>query len=209
MGCATKVIIGGSGTRVSVQVGAAKRVTLDKRTAAIVADRRPTVVTQPRNTAVDVTSRPTTVRTGSAMGVQGPKGEPGTDVGSTPTISAESAEFTVLLKGMPVALVANRLRRATAVPPFNKVVGLVHDDEIQPGNVGRVQTNGPMDQPAAQWEQVTGMPGGLAPDTTHYLTPLGLLSPFAPMADGHVVAPVGRAMSATEFVIDIDTQVHL
>lgn len=209
MGCATKVTIGGGGTRVSVQGGAAKRVTLDKRTAAIVADRRPKTVTQPRNTPVDVTSRPTVVTAGNGMGVQGPRGEPGVDVGSTPTISAESAEFTTLLRGTPVTLVSNKLRRATDTPPFNEVCGLVYDADIQPGNVGRVQTDGPLTQPVAEWEAVTGNPGGLAAGAPHFLSSTGLLTPWPPTDEGRVVAPVGRAMSATEFVIDIDTQVHL
>ncbi len=77
MSCATKVTIGGGGTRVSVQGGTAKRITLDARIAAVIADRRPQTVTQPRNTQVDVTSKPTTVTAGSGMGVQGPKGSPG------------------------------------------------------------------------------------------------------------------------------------
>ena len=209
MTCETKVTIGGQGTRVTVQGGSAARITMDRRTTAIIADHRPRTVPQARNTAVDVTSRPTTVKAGNGMGVQGPKGEPGTDVGSTPTISAESAELFTLLRGMPVALVAGKLRRATALPPFNEVVGLVHDESILAGAVGRVQTDGPLEQPAAEWEVITGMPGGIAPDAVHFLSPTGELTPFAPADEGQVVAPVGRATTPTTFVIDIDTQVHL
>jgi len=209
MGCPTKVTIAGGGARVTVQGGSAARVTIDRRTAAVIADRRPQTITQPKNTAVDVTSRATTVKAGAGMGVQGPRGEPGTGVGSHPTISAESAELFTLLKGMPVALVANKLRRASAVPPFNEVVGLVFDDAIVPGATGRVQTDGPMEQPQAEWAVATGIPGSLAADAVYYLAPGGSMQPWAPDAEGDVVAPVGRATSSTEFVIDIDTQVHL
>lgn len=209
MGCPTKVTIAGGGARVTVQGGSAARVTIDRRTAAVIADRRPQTITQPKNTAVDVTSRATTVRAGAGMGVQGPKGEPGTDVGSHPTISAESAEAAPMLRGTPVALVDGKLRRASAIPPFNAVVGLVFEAQIAPGEAGRVQTDGPMEMLQSEWEAVTGIPGSLAAEATYYLSPAGSMSPWAPTAPGQVVAPVGRAASATEFVIDIDTQVHL
>lgn len=144
-----------------------------------------------------------------SKGPKGDKGDPGTDVGSHPTISAESAELFTLLRGMPVALVAGKLRRATALPPFNAVVGLVHDESILAGTFGRVQTDGPLEQPATEWELITGMPGGIAPNAVHFLSPTGELTPFAPANEGQVVAPVGRATTPTTFVIDIDTQVHL
>ena len=209
MACETKVTIGGQGTRVTVQGGSAARITMDRRTTAIIADHRPRTVPQARNTAVDVTSRPTTVKAGNGMGVQGPKGEPGVDAGSAPTISAESAETNLLLKGTPVALVGGKLRLASAVPPFNDVVGLVYDAHIAPGEAGRVQTAGPMQQTASEWDVVTGVPGGLAPDAPYFLASAGSMSPWAASTDGHMVAPVGRATSSTEFVIDIDTQVLL
>lgn len=142
-------------------------------------------------------------------GPKGDRGEPGTDVGSHPTISAESAEAAPMLRGTPVALVDGKLRRAGAVPPFNAVVGLVFETQIEPGEAGRVQTSGPMEMLQSEWEAVTGVPGSLAAEATYYLSPAGSMSPWAPTAPGQVVAPVGRAASATEFVIDIDTQVHL
>lgn len=206
---ATHVTIGGGGTRVAVTGGSAHRVTLDRRTAAVIADRRPSTVLQPRPTAVDVVGRNPTVRTGGGMGVQGPQGEPGTDAGSTPYISGTSAEFTPMLKGTPVALVAGQLRRATSIAPFNEVVGLVMDDVIAPGTAGRVQTSGPIEQPVPEWEVVTGLPGGLSPGGLHFPDSSGHLTPFAPNTQGEFVAPVGRAANSTEFIINIDTQVQL
>lgn len=73
----THVTIGGGGTKVSVTGGSAHRVTLDRRTAAVIADRRQSTVLQPKPTAVDVTARNPAVHTGGGMGVQGPQGEPG------------------------------------------------------------------------------------------------------------------------------------
>lgn len=205
----TVVTVGGGSTHVLVKGGAGRNVTLDKRTSARIANNRPNTQVGSQGSKIDVQAKPTTVWTGSAMGVQGPKGEPGTDVGSHPTISAESDELFTLLKGTPVALVANKLRRASAVPPFNAVVGLVLDADIVPGATGRVQTDGPMEQPQAEWAVATGIPGSLAADAVYYLAPGGSMQPWAPDAEGNVVAPVGRATSSTEFVIDIDTQVHL
>lgn len=206
---ATHVTIGGGGTKVSVTGGSAHRVTLDRRTAAVIADRRPSMVLQPKPTAVDVVGRNPTVRTGGGMGVQGPPGPPGVDAGTTPFIDNVSAEFTPMFKGTPVALVSGQFRRATSLAPFNEVVGLVMDDVIVPGAAGRVQTAGPLEQPALEWEVVTGMPGGLSPGALHFPSSSGHLTPFAPTAQGEFVVPTGRAASPTTFIIDIDTQVQL
>lgn len=83
MGCTT-VRIGGSSTVVKVAGGSAKRVTLDRRTVAKISDNRPRVVPVVSSTPVNVTRRDTVVRTGGAMGAQGPKGEPG---GTVPPVA--------------------------------------------------------------------------------------------------------------------------
>ena len=142
-------------------------------------------------------------------GPKGDKGDPGVSVGSAPFIDGSSAEFTPMFKGTPVALVSGQFRRATSLAPFNEVVGLVMDDVIVPGAAGRVQTAGPLEQPALEWEVVTGMPGGLSPGALHFPSSSGHLTPFAPTAQGEFVVPTGRAASPTTFIIDIDTQVQL
>jgi len=74
MGCTT-VRIGGAGTAVTVRGGSAQRVVLDKRTVAAIDNGRPQVMVNAAGTPVQVDQRDTVVRAGSAMGVQGPKGE--------------------------------------------------------------------------------------------------------------------------------------
>lgn len=73
----TVVKVKGSGTKVIVSGGAARRITLDARTVAALAHNRPKVVTQPQVTPVAVASQSTVVRAGSAMGMQGPRGPAG------------------------------------------------------------------------------------------------------------------------------------
>lgn len=71
------VSVGGTGTTVTVQGGAAQRVVLDRRTVAAIDNGRPQVAVKAPTTPVHVDGRDTVVRAGSAMGVQGPQGAPG------------------------------------------------------------------------------------------------------------------------------------
>lgn len=69
---------GGAGRQVVVvQGGAARRVVLDKRTTAAIADHRPTVVVRPGATPVTVDGHATVVHAGGGMGVQGIPGVAG------------------------------------------------------------------------------------------------------------------------------------
>ena len=206
---------------VTLQCPPSKTITqIESRPQVIVTQVYPqTVVSQPLTQLVPPPVCPSPIPTPAncppktlvveVPGPQGPQGPPGTDTGSTPSITGVSAEFTPLLKGTPVALVGGMFRRAASYAPFNEVIGLVMDDVIVQGAAGRVQTSGPIEQPVPEWEAIMGMPGGLAPGALHFLSGTGHLTPFAPTAQDEFVAPVGRAASPTEFIIDIDTQVLL
>lgn len=124
-------------------------------------------------------------------------------------ISVESDESVSLKRGTPVSLVANKLRRASSESPYHSFVGLVYDDEINPGSTGLVQTSGVISQPALEWATITGNPAGLSPNSRHFLSETGELSVYPPTNDGQYLAPVGYAINFTEFVILKETQVLL
>jgi hypothetical protein len=91
----TTVQIGGNATQVTVRGGSTQRVTLDRRTVAAIANNRPTTVVRPSVTPVDVTQRDTVVRTGNAMGVQGPQGPAG---GATfEVVAGENLTYPVIV----------------------------------------------------------------------------------------------------------------
>jgi len=92
-----------------------------------------------------------------------------------------------------------------------KVSGLVLDASIADGAAGSVLTDGRLTATTGQWDAVTGQVGGLTPGSRYFLSAgtAGMLSTTPPSADGHVIAPIGEARSATEFEISIGTRIKL
>lgn len=93
--------------------GTQQRITLGNATVAKINANRPNTVVQPRNTPVNVTDRPTLVKAGGGMGVQGVRGEPG---GSIPAISFSfgDAAHTVWTPDAPGLLTYLRILIDTA-----------------------------------------------------------------------------------------------
>lgn len=169
------------------------------------------VVTQP-TTSVAVDDRTRDLIVAGTQGPRGPQGSQGPvgPSGGTPLLTSyASAHPAPLTRGMPVAKVNGALRLATAIAPYNEVVGLVFDAQVLQGEVGRVQSGGPLVLTAPEWDAATGMTGGLAPEQTYYLAPGGGMTPFRPADAGQHVAPVGYAVSGTEFLIELGSQIRL
>ncbi|NUS39401.1 MAG: hypothetical protein HOQ02_10315 [Lysobacter sp.] len=194
------VIVGDTGTR-SVVVDAS-------RTAAIVSNRPVSAQLDDRRTIESLAQQPRTVGLASP-GIQGPKGEPGASAGEPVTSSYTSGEAAPLVRGTPVSKVNGVLRRATSAPAQAGVIGLVFDPSIPPGGAGRVQIAGSMVLTVAEWEGITGAPGGIVAEATHYVDAVGHLVAQAPSAAGEVVAPVGLAVSNTEFLIETGPALRL
>ena len=70
-----QVIVRHRGATVRIGSGSAKRITLNRETVAEINNNRPRLIVRPNPTPVDITSRPTIVRAGNGMGVQGAPGE--------------------------------------------------------------------------------------------------------------------------------------
>lgn len=121
-----------------------------------------------------------------------------------------NADTVPLLRGMPVCLISGYWKQAKSHTPLNKVVGLFVDDEVAIGTTGRAQTAGILTQTTLEWDEVTGMVGGLVSGAYYWLSPTGVISYTPPTALGEQVARIGLALSNTDLLIDsIEIQVTL
>jgi hypothetical protein len=107
------------------------------------------------------------------------------------------------------------------------VVSLVADGQVIPGRAnaedtssviglcaGRavvgskvvVQTDGVITATTAEWDEITGQVGGLTRGAAYFLSPgfqEGMLTSTEPSGSGDFVTPVGIALSARDFLIQI------
>jgi hypothetical protein len=74
-----------------------------------------------------------------------------------------------------------------------------------------VITGGVFEATTGEWDAVTGETGGLAEGEDYYLSAAeeGKLTQTSPDADGEFVVPVGHALSATEFEIEVQAPIKL
>jgi len=74
-----------------------------------------------------------------------------------------------------------------------------------------IQTDGIFVATTTEWDAVTGQTGGLTEGSEYYLdaTTAGMMTATAPDSDGEIVAPLGRALSSTEFDIEISRPIKL
>ena len=87
----------------------------------------------------------------------------------------------------------------------SRIVGLIADVSVDPGQMGNVCVEGLFVATTDQWDQICGTSGGLAFNTPYYLDPVtpGKLTPVAPAAAGQEVVQVITALSPTEARIAI------
>lgn len=91
------------------------------------------------------------------------------------------------------------------------VLGLVVDTTIAAAASGGIITTGILTATTGEWDAVTGQVGGLTSGAKYWLDPTtpGNLTPTAPTITGDYVAPVGKALSTTEFEVDVDHTILL
>jgi hypothetical protein len=122
----------------------------------------------------------------------------------------ENNDLSDLLRGQPVYLdTSGKWKRATSIPPASNIVGILDGDDIPVGVSARAQTSGIISQPSAQWDEVTGMVGGLVPNAYYFLSSTGTLSYTPPTTVGQAVVRLGMALSSTEFLIGTFMQILL
>lgn len=117
-----------------------------------------------------------------------------------------------LVIGTPVYVSANSALPAQANAQGTiRVAGLVADITVADGNPVEVVVDGVTVATTTQWDAITGQTGGLTPGVDYWLsaTTAGKLTTTAPTADGEFVVPVGHALSATEFELEVGRPVKL
>lgn len=125
------------------------------------------------------------------------------------TVSFLSSQSDAMKKGTPVALYGGMMKRASASPPLNECFGLVLDDEVTVGAVGRVQIANILEQPAVEWDHVTDTVGGLVPEANYFVDSTGRLTTLSDAIAGQYIVPVGYALSSTKMMISLGTQILL
>ena len=114
-------------------------------------------------------------------------------VGSAVTAIASAPTFGL-------ASVENGVAGGVAVP---WIVGLVA--VVGANRQLTIRSTGTLRLTAAEWDAVTGGSGGLALETTYYLSPsvVGGLTPTKPVASGTWVVQVGVAINGTDLVLSL------
>lgn len=144
--------------------------------------------------------RPQQLQAGDTLGINSETGQVTLTAGST------------LVAGSPVyASGTDACEKARAnAGGTSRVIGLTAEG-ITSAASGVVQTNGVLTLTTAEWDAAFGTTGGLAADTTYYLSPgtAGLGTGTCPTTVGQYVVILGIALSTTELLIRISEPILL
>jgi len=145
-----------------------------------------------------------------ATGPSGPSGPSG-PIGIGLTFSATNVQGGAITIGQPVYASTTGAKLADAnTYDSSCVIGLVTDTSVANGDTGTIQNAGALTATTGQWDAVTGQSGGLTAGSTYFLsTDVGLMITTPPTTTGTVVAPLGKALTTTIFIINIQTPVEL
>jgi hypothetical protein len=134
-------------------------------------------------------------------------------VGAAQELSLTNGNAGTINIGMAVYIsAADTVDLAKADAAATKdVIGLVKDTTIAAAASGTVVLDGVLVATTGQWDAVTGDTGGLTPGSKYWLDPTtaGSITKTAPTTVGKYVVPLGKAISTTEFMIDIEEPVLL
>ena len=129
------------------------------------------------------------------------------------TFGVVNNEVGAIVIGTPVyAQASGAVKKAMAnAVGTAKVEGLMFDITTAAAGTGNMATAGVLSATTAQWDAVAGTTGGLAFNTTYFLSPTtaGLLTATVPTTVGQLVVRVGRALSSTAMMIDIQDPILL
>lgn len=126
-------------------------------------------------------------------------------------IKAVNDESGIITIGSPVYASGNdlvKLARANNASTKN-VIGFVYGANINSSAEGDIVVAGPITATTTQWDSITGDTGGLVAGSKYFLSnsTAGGLSTSAPVTG--YVAPVGKAVSATTLIINIEPTIKL
>jgi len=131
----------------------------------------------------------------------------------TNVVQAQNAEAGAIVIGAPVYMFAAgqvKKGQANAAGTAN-LLGLVYDVSISNGATGGIATDGVLTATTTQWDAVAGTTGGLTFGTTYFLDPTtsGKITSTPPTTVGQLVVAIGVALSTTDLLIDIETEILL
>lgn len=129
------------------------------------------------------------------------------------TIAMINNEVGAIVIGTPVyAQAAGAVKKALAsAAATSKVEGLIYDVSIAASGSGQMATSGLLTATTAQWDAVAGTTGGLTFNTNYFLSPTtaGQLTATPPATVGQNVVRIGRALSTTTMMLDIQDEILL
>lgn len=121
-----------------------------------------------------------------------------------------NGDTVTLIPGMPVVILNNRVVRATATSmAHSHVQGLI----TKGGDIAlsvQVQYTGFYMATVTEWANIVDEPQGLVPDNNYFLSIVpGKITVTPPSAEGLNVVSIGRAISATELILNLSSNVRL
>lgn len=182
----TRVVVGGSATRVVVAAGSPTQIRLDARTVARIDRARPVAHVVASSTPVQVEQHNTVVQTGGAMGVQGPPGSSG----SGDIIAAAGAALSALRVTKVVAGVA-AYADSSVVADAALITGITVTAAASGASI-TIRTDGELHDATWSWS-----PGPI------YCGVAGALTQIVPTVG--FIGEVARALNATTIVVDVQT----
>lgn len=124
-----------------------------------------------------------------------------------------NGETGALVIGTPVYVsAASTCKKAQAnASGTTDVIGLVATSSVSAAATGSIQSDGVLVATTAQWDVIPGSTNGLVFGTLYYLdtATAGKLTATAPTTGGQYIAPLGRALSTTDFEITIGSTILL
>ena len=128
-------------------------------------------------------------------------------------VATNGESSTALTAGMvvyPSAAGACKRAQANAMSTAG-ACGIWMDTSTAASSSGNYAAGGIATATTTQWDAVAGTTGGLVFNTTYYVDPTnpGKLTATAPTTTGQVVQQVGKALSTTEFEINIGPTILL
>lgn len=115
-------------------------------------------------------------------------------------VTADNGEGSTVAPGAPVYVETDgdfNLSQADDVATADATGLLVASTGT--GAAGQIATGGVLTLTTGEWDAITGGTGGLTPKTKYYVSPsaAGELTVTPPSTTGHVVKPIGEAISTT------------
>lgn len=126
-----------------------------------------------------------------------------------------NGDTSALTKGMPVYIddadstlchAGRANSRATAM-----TAGLIMDAFINSGDTGAIILKGLLEQPAQDWDVLTGLTGGLHAGRNYFLRGdmAGGISSTPPTTDGMFIGKIGKAVSPTVLDVNVEPLIEL